>query len=196
MRRYWLLLALGLLGFAHWWFDSRPLAHVPGVLVPETPRQSPLAEARSFRHEDYLIQPLARYELQARVLSRRDYRFDAGASLAPTDLALGWQRMSDSAVLDRMQIDQGARWYTWRADEPPLPVAEITRSSANTHLIPGNEAVAAALRRVRAGSVVRLEGLLVAASRDDGWRWRSSLSRDDSGGGACELVWVERLEVR
>ena len=24
----------------------------------------------------------------------------------------------------------------------------------------------------------------------DGWRWRSSLTRDDSGGGACELVYV------
>jgi hypothetical protein len=191
-----LLLALALLGFAHWWFGSRPVAHEPGVLVPDAPRQSALADAPAFQHEDYLIQPLARYVLKARVLSRRDYRFDAGASLSQTDLALGWQRMSDSAVLERMRIEQGARWYIWRADVPPLPVGEITRSSANTHMIAGNAAVAAALRRVRAGSVVRLEGLLVEASRDDGYRWRSSLSREDSGGGACELLWVERLEVR
>lgn len=196
MRRAWLLLALGLLGLGHWWFNSRPVPRVPGVLVPDAPRQVALAGAQPFRHQDYLIQPLARYELQARVLSRKDYGFDAGASLAPTDLALGWQRMSDSAVLERMRIDQGARWYTWRADAPPLPVDEVTRSSANTHMIPGNEAVAAALARVRAGSVVRLSGLLVEASRDDGYRWRSSLSREDSGGGACELVWVESLEVR
>ena len=56
--------------------------------------------------------------------------------------------------------------------------------------------MAAALKQVRAGSVVRIEGLLVEANRDDGWRWRSSLSREDSGGGACELLWVERLELR
>ncbi len=196
MRRAWLLLALGLFGLGHWWFTARPVARVPGVLVPEAPRQLALADPRPFRHEDFQIQPLARYELQARVLSRRDYGFDAGAALAPTDLALGWQRMSDSAVLERMRIDQGARWYTWRADEPPLPIDEITRSSANTHVIPANDAVAAALKQVRAGSVVRIEGLLVEANRDDGWRWRSSLSREDSGGGACELVWVERLELR
>ena len=176
MHRAWWLLALGLLGFAHWWSSSRPLAHVPGVLVPEAPLQTALADAAAFRHDDYLIQPLARYELQARVLSRRDYDFDAGAALAPTDLALGWQRMSDSAVLDRMRIEQGARWFTWGADELPLPLAEITRSSANTHMIPGNAEVAAALRRVRAGSVVRLQGLLVEARRNDGWRWRSSLT--------------------
>ncbi|HQX25424.1 MAG TPA: hypothetical protein PLE37_10640, partial [Pseudomonadota bacterium] len=105
MRRAWLLLALGLFGLGHWWFTARPVARVPGVLVPEAPRQLALADPRPFRHEDFQIQPLARYELQARVLSRRDYSFDAGAALAPTDLALGWQRMSDSAVLERMRID-------------------------------------------------------------------------------------------
>jgi hypothetical protein len=29
----------------------------------------------------------------------------------------------------------------------------------------------------------------------DGWRWRSSLTREDTGAGACELVWVERIAV-
>jgi hypothetical protein len=48
---------------------------------------------------------------------------------------------------------------------------------------------------VRTGSVVRLEGYLVEARADDGWRWRSSLTREDTGNGACELVWVERLDV-
>jgi hypothetical protein len=34
------------------------------------------------------------------------------------------------------------------------------------------------------------------ARAPDGWRWRSSLTREDVGNGACELVWVERIEVR
>jgi hypothetical protein len=29
-----------------------------------------------------------------------------------------------------------------------------------------------------------------------GWRWVSSLSREDTGAGACELIWVESLSVR
>ena len=44
LRRAWLLLALGLLGLGHWWFTARPVAHVPGVLVPEAPRQLALAD--------------------------------------------------------------------------------------------------------------------------------------------------------
>ena len=36
--------------------------------------------------------------------------------------------------------------------------------------------------------------VLVAAQGDDGWQWRSSLSREDSGDGACELIYVCELE--
>jgi hypothetical protein len=38
--------------------------------------------------------------------------------------------------------------------------------------------------------VVQLEGFLIEARRNDGWYWRSSLTRKDSGAGACELVYV------
>ena len=69
-------------------------------------------------------------------------------------------------------------------------MAEIVRSSANMHLIPADAAVAQALRGVRAGQHVRIDGWLVQADAPDGWRWRSSLTREDSGGGACELVYV------
>jgi len=42
--------------------------------------------------------------------------------------------------------------------------------------------------------VVELRGRLVEASRANGWRWRSSLSREDSGAGACELMLIESID--
>jgi hypothetical protein len=48
---------------------------------------------------------------------------------------------------------------------------------------------------VRAGEVIHLQGFLVDASRANGWRWRTSMSRDDTGDGACELVYVESVEA-
>lgn len=45
------------------------------------------------------------------------------------------------------------------------------------------------------GHIVRFHGYLIEARRDDGWHWRSSLTRNDTGNGACELIWVEDLEV-
>jgi hypothetical protein len=36
---------------------------------------------------------------------------------------------------------------------------------------------------------VRLQGWLVQAQREN-YVWRSSTTREDSGGGACELIYV------
>ena len=42
---------------------------------------------------------LAGFSVEARVLGREDYRFDREADYAPTDLALGWGRMTEDAVV-------------------------------------------------------------------------------------------------
>ena len=103
--------------FAGWWL-SPPIhfahARESGVLVAEAPVQRDLGHAAAFRIKDFTITPLADFSITARVLSRADYRFDPSAALSPTDLALGWKRMSDSAVLAKLDIEQSSRWYTYR----------------------------------------------------------------------------------
>lgn len=184
-----LLLVLALIG---WWL-SPPAgrSRAPGVLAPEAPVQVDLHDAAVIEHEGFRLTPLAKFSINARVLSREDYRFDAESALSPMDLALGWGRMSDTAVLERLDIRQSVRFYSYRwADMPPLPPAEIVESSANMHMVPANSAVARQLEKVRKGDVVQLEGFLIEARRNDGWYWRSSLTRKDSGAGACELLYV------
>lgn len=144
-----------------------------------------------FRLRVATLTPLAGFSLDARVLSRHDYDSGRESDLSPTDLALGWGRMRDDAVLDRLEISQAGRWYRYRwSDTPPLPPGEIVRSSANMHLIPADPNAANALESVRAGDRVRIDGWLVQAEASDGWTWRSSLSREDSGDGACEVIYV------
>ena len=46
-----------------------------------------------------------------------------------------------------------------------------------------------------AGQVIRLEGFLVDASRPGGWHWNTSMTRNDTGAGACELIYVESVDV-
>jgi hypothetical protein len=196
MRLLLIAATLGTLGFLYW-SAEHPVDAGPGVLAPMPPLQTASAGEPVFEREGFSIKPLARFEGTARVLSRTNYRFGTEAELSPTDLALGWGRMSDSAVIEQLEIDQGGRWYhyTWHAAEPPIPLREIVSSSANMHFVPADPAVADQLGRVREGQVIRFRGLLIEASRADGWRWRSSLSREDSGGGACEIVWLEQLET-
>lgn len=196
-RALGVLLALSALGFWQW-AGQRPIDRPSGILVREAPRQEHLEPgAAAFTHQDYQITPLARFSLTARVLSYARYRWDAGSALSPVDLALGWQAMSDSDVLSHLSIEQSHRWYTYRWEgEPPLDPHTIAVSSANMHMIPARADVARRLERLRRGHVVTLRGYLVEARRADGWFWRSSLTRDDQGAGACELVWVEDLSHR
>jgi len=196
MKRALYLLLLLAIVFAWRDWSRREIVHPPGVLVPETPRQQPPGQAPAFQLEGYRLTPRARFELRARVLSREDYRWDAGADLAPVDLALGWGAMSDQAVLDRIEISQGARWYYTRYDYPaPLADRDIIRQSGNMHLVPANPAILTRLREIRRGDVVWLRGFLVDADHDSGFRWRTSLSREDSGDGACELFYVELITI-
>jgi hypothetical protein len=149
----------------------------------------------SLQLADYRIIPLEAFNLEARVLAREDYHFDRGAALAPTDLALGWGPMADPQVLKKIRISQSNRWYHWQVDSFPIPRREIETHSANMHMIPANSTVAATLAQVKTGQRMQLSGQLVRVEAADGFRWSSSLSREDTGNGACELILVEQLKV-
>ncbi|GAB3099317.1 hypothetical protein [Lysobacter terrae] len=170
------------------------------VTCPLPPRVSPFGaplqsrvpgSVAAFQLRAATLTPLAGFSIDARVLSRRDYRSDREAELSPVDLALGWGRMRNDDVLARLDISQSARWYHYHySGEPPIPQNEIDRSAANMHMIPASDDIASTLREVEAGERVRIDGWLVEAQAPDGWRWRSSTSRDDTGGGACEVIYV------
>lgn len=167
----------------------------PGVKVEQPPRQTSIDGGEDFEHQQYLITPLADFEMKAKVLSREDYMLDRESELAPTDLALGWQQMSDESVLAQIDISQSGRWYRWHVRDFPIPRRAIETQSANMHIVPANDQVAAILDSVRAGQIISLQGQLIRAQASDGWRWQSSLTREDTGANACELVYVTALEI-
>ena len=103
--------------------------------------------------------------------------------------------MSDNQVLKHFEITQSARFYTWRPHgELPIGRQAVIEHSANTQVIPANEAVRAQLRRLRVGQVIHLSGTLVDAVRDDGAYVHTSMTRSDSGAGSCEIVLVDLVE--
>jgi hypothetical protein len=174
------------------------IKHPAGVLIREEPYQTLVDNPAGWQVEEFQIKPLAHIRLRARVLSAERYWFDEGSKLSPIDFALGWGPMSDQRVLDRLSFSQGGRWYHWRPKDKFLPISgtEIARYSANMHMIPSTAEMKKRLRSVRAGDIIQLAGDLVLVETKKGWRWRSSLSRTDTGNGACELVWVKDLSIR
>lgn len=190
MKRWFAALALCLVVWQYW--SGREQFQPAGVLETAVEQQT-LDAARVFELAGYRVTPLADFNLQARVLSRADYHVGREAELAPVDIAFGWGRMSDSAVLQHIDISQGGRWYRWNTKVAPIPLREIELSSANMHLIPADAAVKRSIKSLRAGQLVSLQGKLVRVDAGDGWHWQSSLTREDTGHGSCELVYVESL---
>ena len=182
------LLALLLIGCSHKprWPDR--------VLISQEPVQTS-CEQRRWKHGNYLLKALAGFDVQGRVLLTESFSSGRESELSPKDLSLGWKKMSQNGYLSQIRLAHIERYYQWEiTGEVPEPETVKTQS-ANMHFIPANDSVAQILKSVRVEDLVRAQGYLVQVNAPDGWNWTSSTSRNDSGTGACELIYVEKLEV-
>jgi hypothetical protein len=199
MRRHPVLAAilLAYVGWGGWtWFWDRPLHPPDGVLAADDPRQTDVVHGEKVRVGRWTLTVRADYLITARVLSRESYHFDRLSDLIPEDLALGWGPMSDNRVLRTIDVSQSNRFYYWRAPaDSPISKDSIITHSANTHVIPRNSMIARQLSHLRPGQVVTLSGELVDVVRDDGVWIKTSLVRNDTGAGACEVLLVDEVTM-
>lgn len=177
-------------------FQGQPsIEREAGILAPEEPVQLNLKKRESFTTGEYRVDKLAEFHIKARVLSKKKYRSGREKDLSRYDLAMGWGPMSDSRVLDEIEISQKNRWYYWKTKHFPIPRKDIETHSANMHMLTDDEDIEKELGRVKKGNTVELKGYLVYVEAGDGWRWKSSLTRNDTGGGSCEVIWVEEFRI-
>ena len=195
MKAFCAFLVIALAGFGYW-FVNRPIIYPAGVLISAEPAQINLpSDTPAFVQGTFRLKPLAVFSIDARVLHRKVYRYDNQAALVPVDLALGWGPMSDQSVLDQINISQSARFYWYEYRQAPIPKEQIISHSTNVHIIPSTPAIESKCKSLRAGTLVHLVGDLVEASGPGIGSWKSSLSRTDSGNGACELMWVKEMSI-
>lgn len=187
------LLLMGIGYFLHNRLEQKRIASI-GPVEGQPLQES--TDAPAMQRLGFEIEPVARYEIRAKVLSIERYRSGRWAELSPMDFALGWGPMSDNAITKQLHISQSNRWYhySWQ-DAPPVDPALIVRHSANTHIVPADDHIQSSLSKVRKGEIVNLKGYLINVKHPDGGFWRSSLSREDSGDHACELMWVAEAVV-
>ena len=176
---------------AYFVYPENEIKYQPGVLVESQPEQILIKKPEPWMKDEFTITPMAEFHVKARVLSYENYRLGKESEISPLDLALGWGPMSDQVNLDQIEIKQRNRWYYWKTKSLPTPQNIIISNSANMHIIPANIKIDAALNGIKRGSLIELSGYLVTVKADKGWTWKSSLSRNDSGDGACEIFWVD-----
>jgi len=199
----WLIILSGL-AFGLAWYKQDRLPG-PQQLLPElaqAPLQTPLEDESfqfSYRQHDYEVKTLAAYELWGVIVSHNNISglsdiYHTADSLDTKDICVLW---GDNAGRDdylKARFTSGA----WTCEyEYPQGVSLNNNEISNNHLITDNDSTRRAINGLRRGDQVHLRGRLVGyhdLKFPDAWR-NSSLTRLDAGNGACEVVYVEELEV-
>jgi hypothetical protein len=188
-----ILLILLLVAWRHFYYIPTAPELGPGVFASGQPYQE-ATSLRPFKLQGYTLTPRASFNLTAKVISAERYYFDYEARLSPVDFALGWGPMSDESILEQIDIWQEDRWYKWETKSLPISKEEIILNSGNMHMIPATEAIAEALKLIKNGELISIEGFLVDVKSASSWKWKTSISRSDTGHGACEIVFVKKIE--
>ncbi len=143
------------------------------------------------------LTPRARYRTEAWVVAV-DRRFDDDAAgILDLDVGLAWGPVANRDILRSMRFHLATRYLSARWDgDMPLAESAVMRHVSNHHLVVPDAALRDYLDHVEEGDLLVLEGALVDVAIEGGRTIRSSLRRDDVGNGACEVLWVEKAEIK
>jgi len=154
--------------------------------------------------EHYLITPEYEYSLEGVVVST--HNADAFLDMAHheewrdfiniRDLCIIWGNNVKSGVYKDMQFENGnwTCWYSW----PNANVRQRFKNNqlSNNHLLTGEESVKRAIMEAKPGDHIHIEGMLVNyANSANGFKRGTSISRTDTGQGACETIYVEKFDI-
>jgi len=95
-------------------------------------------------------------------------------------------------------LSQADRRYEWRArvsDMEKPGVGDFTSLSGNWHMMPADDRILSEIQKAKKDQIVFIEGLLVQVFFTDGTFYKSSLSRNDTGDGACEIILVKNFRI-
>jgi hypothetical protein len=137
---------------------------------------------------------VAEYEVEGVVKGKKKYS-DYPAQVSAYDLALAWGDLNKAEIDELISYSQSGRWYYYRYSPNNLVSKDyIANHSANMHLVYRDQAVLNEIKRIGKNDHVRLEGYLVNVNFK-GSPWRTSLSRADTGNGACEIIYVTKVNI-
>lgn len=139
------------------------------------------------------IEVLRPFNGDFRILGYKYYTDDEQAKFSPVDFAVSWGLFAHPSIASQISVEQYDRYLKWGINRLPVPAEQAKQMVSNIHIVPADPKVAQKIKQVKRGDLVRLKGELVEIKEAD-LVWRSSLSPDDVGDGACEVFRVKSIE--
>lgn len=178
-----------------------PLSSIDRSMYQEPVQKGVKKPVFSFRYRGskYLVKPVADYELWGLVVTHNDISsmFDSyhdKNSVDTKDLCVIWGHNLRSDDFKRMKFWSSSFVCHARFSNR---VVFYGKQLSNNHLITDKPALRKLISKVRVGDQIRIKGMLVNyanARWPKHWR-RSSVRRTDTGMGACEVSFVNDMEI-
>lgn len=184
-----------------------PPSFVMEPLLQE-PVQLPVDDAQTFRararRHSYEIMPLFSYELYGMVVSRHhsdswfDYHHEQWKDfLNVADLCVIYADNLRSNVYEKMRFSSTDYTCHFRWSSPGVGEFFNGKALSNNHVLTNKPSLIRKIKKVRPGDQIYMKGHLVNYHEQNCPECLrpSSISRDDEGQGACEVVFLEDFRI-
>lgn len=148
----------------------------------------------------YQIDPEFEYSLTGMIVSFRHHDDNsrmhnlAGDHLNMLDVCVVWGENTRSAQLEKLDFWNGIFTCNVKTSDQQAWESFDMNQLSNNHLISNDEDIRDRARSIRIGDQIRVEGVL-ASYTSPGGRRGTSITRTDTGDGACETIYVDRFEI-
>jgi hypothetical protein len=147
----------------------------------------------------YAVEPQFEYDLSGMVVSYRQHNGDSMHRLANdhlnmADLCVVWGGTAASPHLSEISFWNGV--FTCNFETQSRTAWESIRPQqvSNNHLISPDDVIRREIAKVKIGDQVRIRGWL-ASYGTGGNKRGTSTTREDTGDGACETIFVDDFEI-
>ncbi len=171
------------------------------------PLQTPTAQAPfavSAGGVRYQIKPVFDYDISGLVVSlhHSDTWWDwihaaSNDHLNVVDLCVVWGANAKAGAYKKMKFSSGQFVCYVSTSDPIAWQTQYVRALSNNHLLTDSPRIARQLSGLRVGDQIRLRGQLAEYSHHAGFAFTrgTSTTRDDTGNGACETIFVQDVTV-
>lgn len=154
------------------------------------------------RGDGLTIVTRAKYKIWGKVVGVRHFAgFDKAATGFPIDLGLAWGDVGKSDFDKYVNFyfsndEKYNQWLMYKYDRAlPWDEGYLTSHVSNNHICPATLNLFNAITALKKGDLVVLEGYLAESRSSNGQSMDTSLSRGDTGAGACEAFFVQKMQV-
>jgi hypothetical protein len=199
------LIGSALLLLVSFWNRNALPADIAFVRALENEPRQTQSEKRTFsvsyENIEYTIDPQYSYELYGMVVSYRQHDGEstmhrrANDHLNVADVCVVWSDTAFSEHLRKIEFWNGIFTCNVKTSDDVAWANFKMNQLSNNHLLSADPATRERIDRIRIGDQIRIKGQLASYGAVGRPVRVTSTTREDSGNGACETIFVEQFEI-